>query len=37
MFNSVFDTASSGLDIKTILICSAAAIALGLVIAFAHM
>ncbi|MBR2695675.1 DUF4956 domain-containing protein [Candidatus Saccharibacteria bacterium] len=37
MFNSVFDTASSGLDIKTILICSAAAIALGLVIAFTHM
>ena len=36
MFNSVFDTASSGLDIKTILI-SAAAIALGLVIAFTHM
>ena len=37
MFNSVFDTASSGLNITTILLCSAAAIALGLVIAFTHM
>ncbi|MBR2587417.1 DUF4956 domain-containing protein [Candidatus Saccharibacteria bacterium] len=37
MFNSVFDTAASALDIKTILLCSAAAIALGLVIAFTHL
>ena len=37
MFNSIFDTTSSGLDIKTILICSAVAIALGLVIAFTHL
>ena len=37
MFNSIFDTAASGLNITTILLCSAAALALGLVIAFAHM
>ena len=37
MFNSVFDTASSGLNITTILICSGVAILLGLVIAFTHM
>jgi len=37
MFNSIFDTSASALDAKSILICSAAAIALGLVIAFAHL
>ena len=37
MFNSVFDTASVGLNITTILICSGVALALGLVIAFTHM
>lgn len=37
MFNSVFDANTVGLDIKTILLCSGAAILLGLVIAFAHM
>ena len=37
MFSSVFDTASSGLNITTILLCSVAALALGLVIAFTHM
>lgn len=37
MFNSVFDTASVGLNITTILMCSGAALALGLVIAFTHM
>ena len=37
MFNSIFDTSSSALDIKSILICSAAAIALGLIIAFVHL
>ncbi|MBR3320016.1 DUF4956 domain-containing protein [Candidatus Saccharibacteria bacterium] len=37
MFNSVFDTAASGLNITTILLCSAVALALGLVIAFTHM
>ena len=37
MFNSVFDTASAGLQITTILLCSAAALMLGLVIAFTHL
>lgn len=37
MFNSVFDTAASGLNITTIMMCSGVAILLGLVIAFAHM
>lgn len=37
MFNSIFDTSASGLNITTILLCSVVAIALGLVIAFAHM
>ena len=37
MFNSVFDTAATGLNITTILLCSGAAIALGLVIAFTHL
>ncbi len=37
MFNSVFDTSSAGLNITSILMCSAVAIALGLVIAFTHM
>ena len=36
MFNSIFD-ASTTLDIKSILICSAVALALGLVIAFTHL
>ena len=37
MFNSIFDTTSSALDIKSILICSGVALLLGLVIAFTHM
>ena len=37
MFNSIFDTSSSALDIKSILICSGVAILLGLVIAFTHL
>ena len=37
MFNSVFDTAASGLNITTILMCSGVALLLGLVIAFTHM
>lgn len=37
MFNSIFDTSSTTLDVKSILICAAAALALGLVIAFAHL
>jgi len=37
MFNSIFDTSASALDVKSILICSLAALALGLVIAFAHL
>ncbi len=37
MFNSIFDTTSSALDVTSILICSVAAIMLGLVIAFTHL
>ncbi len=37
MFNSLFDPASTGLDIKTALICAATAILLGLAIAITHM
>ncbi len=37
MFNSIFDSTTNALDIKSILICSVTAIALGLVIAFAHL
>lgn len=37
MFNSIFDEASSALDIKSILICSGVAIILGLIIAFTHL
>lgn len=37
MFNSIFDQASFGLDIKSILICSGVGILLGLIIAFTHM
>lgn len=36
-FNSIFDTTSSSLDIKSIMICSLVAVLLGLVIAFTHM
>ena len=37
MFNSIFDTSTNALDITSILICSAVAITLGLVIAFTHL
>lgn len=37
MFNSLFDPASTGLDITTALICAGTAILLGLVIAITHM
>ncbi|MBQ3352874.1 DUF4956 domain-containing protein [Candidatus Saccharibacteria bacterium] len=37
MFNSIFDQTSTGLSITTALICAAAAIALGIVIAITHM
>lgn len=37
MFNSIFDTSTSSLSITSILICSLAAILLGLVIAFTHL
>lgn len=37
MFNSIFDASSAALDIKSILICAAVALALGLVIAFTHL
>lgn len=37
MFNTIFDTTATSLDIKSILLASAAAILLGLVIAFTHL
>lgn len=37
MFNTIFDTTSTGLDIKTGLICAAVALLLGVVIAITHM
>ena len=37
MFNSIFDSTSTGLDITTGLICAAVALALGIVIAITHM
>lgn len=37
MFNSIFDATSTGLDIKTGLICAGVALLLGVVIALTHM
>ena len=37
MFNSIFDTTATGMDIKTILICAGVSLALGLAIAITHM
>ena len=37
MLNSLFDTAATGLDIKTALICAGASLLLGLAIAITHM
>ena len=37
MFNSLFDIAATGLDIKTALICAGASLLLGLAIAITHM
>ena len=37
MFNSIFDTTSTGLGIDTALICAAVALVLGVVVAFTHM
>lgn len=37
MFNSIFDNTATGLDYKTVLICSAVALVLGVAIAFTHM
>ncbi|MBR3180646.1 DUF4956 domain-containing protein [Candidatus Saccharibacteria bacterium] len=37
MFSSIFDTTAATLDAKSILICSAVSILLGLVIAFTHL
>ena len=37
MFNSIFDSTSTGLDITTGLICAAVALGLGIVIAITHM
>ena len=37
MFNTIFDTTATGLDIKTVLICAGAALILGIAIAFTHM
>lgn len=36
MFNTIFDSTASGLDIVTMLICLGVGIVLGIVIAFAH-
>lgn len=37
MFNSIFDTTSTGLSIETALICAVVALILGIVVAFTHM
>ena len=37
MFNSIFDSTSTGLDVTTGLICAAVALGLGVVIAITHM
>lgn len=37
MFNSIFNNNVSGLEYKTILICSAVALILGIAVAFTHM
>ena len=37
MFNSIFDSSSTGLDITTALICAGVALVLGVVIAITHM
>ncbi len=36
MFNTIFDTAATGLDIKTVLICAGVSILLGIAIAVTH-
>lgn len=37
MFKTIFDNTATGLDIKTVLICAAVALVLGIIIAFTHM
>lgn len=37
MFNTIFDSTATGLDIKTALICAGVSLALGLAIAITHM
>ena len=37
MFNTIFDSAAVGMDIKTVLICAGVSLALGLAIAITHM
>jgi len=37
MFNTIFDNTAAGLDIKTVLICAAVALVLGIVVALTHM
>ena len=37
MFNTIFNSAATGLDITTALICSGVALGLGIVIAVTHM
>ena len=37
MFNSIFDTTSTGLGVDTALICAGVALVLGVVVAFTHM
>ena len=37
MFNTIFDSTATGMDIKTVLICAGVSLALGLAIAITHM
>ena len=37
MFNTIFNSTATGLDIKTALICSGVALVLGVAIAITHM
>lgn len=37
MFNSIFDTTTSGLNFTTVLICAVSALILGVAVAFTHM
>ena len=37
MFNTIFNNTATGLDVSTVLICAAAALVLGIIVAFTHM